>query len=233
MQAEQPEKTRIRDWKNDDKPREKLLSKGPHSLSDSELLAILIGTGTPDRNATEIARDVLKMGQNNLVELGNLTAKDLRKIRGMGMAKAAVIAAAMELGRRRGSALILEKPQLKHGRDAARYLQNELKHFRHEVFAAIYLNNAGKVMKFDMLSQGGLTGTVADPRIIIKRALEENAVSIILGHNHPSGNLRPSRADEEFTHKIKKGAEYLDIKLLDHVIVSEEGYFSFADKGLL
>ena len=233
MQAEKTEKTRIRDWKNDDKPREKLLSKGPHSLSDSELLAILIGTGTPDRNATEIARDVLKMGQNNLVELGNLTAKDLRKIRGMGMAKAAVIAAAMELGRRRDTALILERSMLKHGRDAARYLQSELKHFRHEVFAAIYLNSAGKVLKFDILSQGGLTGTVADPRIIIKKALEENAVSIILGHNHPSGNLRPSKADEEFTHKIKEGAQYLDIKLLDHIIVSEEGYYSFADKGLL
>jgi len=233
MQASTTRKTRIKDWENDAKPREKLLSKGPQELNDSELLAILIGTGTPDRNALDIARDVLKAGQNNLVQLGNMTAKELKKIRGMGLAKAAVIAAAMELGRRRESSSLLAKPILKHGGDAARYLQSQLKGFRHEVFAAIYLNNAGKVLKFDTLSHGGLTGTVADPRIILKKALEENAISIILGHNHPSGNLRPSKADEEFTEKIKEGAAYLDIRLLDHIIVSEEGYFSFADRGLL
>lgn len=233
MQVERARKTRIKDWENDAKPREKLLSRGPQALNDSELLAILIGTGTPDRNALDIARDVLKAGQNNLIQLGNMTAKELKKIRGMGMAKAAIIAAAMELGRRRDAERLLEKPLLKHGREAAKYLQSQLKSFHHEVFAAIYLNSAGKVLKFDTLSHGGLTGTVADPRVILKKALEENAISIILGHNHPSGNLRPSKADEEFTHKIKKGAGYLDIKLLDHIIVSEEGYFSFADQGLL
>jgi DNA repair protein RadC len=233
MQASKTRKFRIRDWSKDDRPREKLLSKSPQALTDSELLAILIGTGTPDRNAIDLAREILQLGKNNLISVGNLTAKQLSQIKGIGPAKAVTIAAAMELGRRRDAALILEKPLLKHGRDAATYLQLMLKDNRHEVFAAIYLNSAGKVLKFVTLSQGGLTGTVADPRVILKKALEENAISIILGHNHPSGNLRPSKADEDFTHKIKEGAQYLDIKLLDHIIVSEEGYFSFADRGLL
>lgn len=235
MQAGKPENIRIRDWKNDDKPREKLLSKGPQALSDSELLAILLRTGSPGHNATDLARAVLKMGEDSLLRLGRLTASELKRMKGMGIAKATVIAAAMELCRRwqKEEELIPGKTQLKSGQEAARYLRDKLRYLPHEVFAAIYLNNAGTVLKFDTLSHGGLTGTVADPRIILKKALEENAISIILGHNHPSGNLRPSKADEEFTNKIKKGAGYLDIKLLDHIIVSEKGYFSFADRGLL
>jgi DNA repair protein RadC len=233
MQAEKTRKYRIKNWDKDEQPREKLLSKGPRALSNTELLAVLIGTGTPDRNAVDTAREVLKLGDNNLITLGQLSATQIRQVKGMGRAKAAIISAAMELGRRRDASLLNEKKMLKHGREAAEYLQSELKHFKHEVFVAIYLNNACKVLKWEPLSQGGLTGTVADPRIILKKALEENAVNIILGHNHPSGNLRPSKADEELTHKIKEGARYLDIKLLDHIIVSEAGYFSFADQGLI
>jgi DNA repair protein RadC len=233
MQAEKTRKYRIKNWDKDEQPREKLLSKGPRALSNTELLAVLIGTGTPDRNAVDTAREVLKLGDNNLITLGQLSATQIRQVKGMGRAKAAIISAAMELGRRRDASLLNEKKMLKHGRDAAAYLQSELQHFKHEVFVAIYLNNACKVLKWEPLSQGGLTGTVADPRIILKKALEENAVNIILGHNHPSGNLRPSKADEELTHKIKEGARFLDIKLLDHIIVSEQGYFSFADSGLL
>ena len=222
----------ISKWGNDDRPREKLLSKSPEALSNAELLAILLGTGTPERNALDLARDILELSRNDLRYLGNLPMKELMKVRGIGQAKAIIIAAAMELGKRREAA-VLEKPRIKEGRDAAAYLRDKLKGHRQEVFAALYLNSAGKILHFEILSQGGLTGTVADPRIIFRKALEEDATAIIVCHNHPSGNLRPSRADEEFTRKIKEGATHLDLTLLDHIIVSEEGYFSFADKGLL
>jgi DNA repair protein RadC len=225
-------KTPIKGWAKDDRPREKLLSKSPDALSNSELLAILIRGGTPDRNAIELAKDVLTLGRNDLQRLGNLSVKELMKVKGIGQTKAITIAAAMELGKRQQAA-VLEKPRIKDGRDAAGYLRVMLKDERQEVFAALYLNNAGKVLHFSILSRGGLTGTVADPRVIFRKALEEDATSIILCHNHPSGNLQPSRADEEFTHKIKEGAKQLDLRLLDHIIVSEEGYLSFADKGLL
>ncbi|HEY4205808.1 MAG TPA: DNA repair protein RadC [Puia sp.] len=228
----QPGKTPIKGWAKDDRPREKLLSKSPEALSNSELLAIIIGVGTPERNVIELARDVLRLGRDDLRILGNLPVKELMKIKGIGQAKALTIAAALELGKRREAA-ILEKTRLKDGRDAAAYLQLMLKSQRQEVFAALYLNNAGKILHFGILSRGGLTGTIADPRIIFRKALEEDATSIILCHNHPSGNLRPSRADEELTCKIKEAAKNLDIRLLDHIIVSDEGYYSFADSGLL
>jgi len=228
-------KTSIKHWAKGDRPREKLLSKNPEALSDSELLAILISSGTPQRSAVDLAKDILKLGKNDLQRLGKLSVKEFMKIKGIGQAKAIIIAAALELGRRRQAVLSLspEKNLLKDGRAAATYLQIMLKDHRYEVLGALYLNSAGKILHFEILSQGGLTGTVADPRVIFKKALEEDAVSIILCHNHPSGNLRPSKADEEFTQKIKEGAKHLDIKLLDHIIVSEEGYFSFADNGLL
>jgi len=227
------EKRTIKDWAKDDRPREKLLSKNPYSLSDSELLAILIGSGTPDRSAVEIAKEVLQMGRDNLQELGKISVPELTKIRGIGTAKAVTIAAAMELGRRRQAALSLERPLVKDSKAVAAYLQTLLRDYHHEVFGVIYLNRAGKIKHFGIISHGGITGTIADPRLIFKKALEIEAVSIILCHNHPSGNLRPSRADEELTLKIREGAKYLDIKLLDHIIVGDEGYFSFADEGKL
>lgn len=223
----------IKAWAKDDQPREKLLSKGAAALSNSELLAILIINGTRQKSAVELAQEVLQSGKNNLLELGKLSVKDLMRIKGIGEAKAVSIVAALELGRRRQASASLEKPVVTSSADIATYLQTSLRDYRHEVFAVVFLNRANKINHFKIISEGGITGTVADPRIILKKALEEEAVSIILCHNHPSGSLRPSKADEELTYKIKEAARYFDIHVLDHLIVSDEGYYSFADEGLL
>lgn len=229
----QAQKYSIKDWAKDDRPREKLLSKSPMALSDSELLAILINNGNKEKSAVALAQEVLQLGKNNLNELGRLSIKDFMGIKGIGEAKAIAIAAALELGRRRQAANFLEKPQVKSSADIAGYLQTLLADYQHEVFAVVFLNRANKIKHFEIVSEGGITGTVADPRIILKKALQEEAVSMVLCHNHPSGNLRPSRADEELTHKIKEAARFLDIKVLDHIIVSNEGFYSFADNGML
>lgn len=229
----QAEKYSIKDWAKDERPREKLLSKTPIALSDSELLAILINNGTKNKTAVDLAKDLLRMVDNNLNELAKLSLKEFMKIKGIGEAKAITISAALELGRRRQSVKPLQKPVVKDSREVAGYLQSMLQDLRREVFAVVFLNRANKINHFEIISQGGITGTVADPRIILKKALEEEAVNIILCHNHPSGNLQPSRADEELTAKIKEAAKYFDIKVIDHIIVSDEGYFSFADEGII
>lgn len=229
----QENKHSIKQWAKDDRPREKLLLKGAENLSNSELLAILIHNGTIDKTAVDLGKEVLKLGKDNLAELGKLSVKELMKIKGIGEAKAITIAAALELGRRRQAASSLEKSVVGSSNDIAAYLRTALKDYRHEVFAVIFLNRANKINHFEIVSAGGITGTVADPRVILKKALEENAVSIILCHNHPSGSLKPSRADEELTNKIKEAAKYFDIKVIDHIIVSEDGYYSFADEGIL
>ena len=223
----------IKHWAPDDRPREKLRTKGAENLSDSELLAILIHNGTKQKSAVDLAKEVLHLGKNNLSELGRLTVKDFMKIKGIGEAKAITITAALELGRRRQAMLILNKPIVKDSKDIANYLQALLRDHHHEVFAVIFLGRSNRINHFEIVSEGGITGTVADPRIILKKALEENAVGIILCHNHPSGSLRPSRADEELTGKIKEAAKFFDIKVMDHIIVSNEGYYSFADEGIL
>lgn len=223
----------IKEWAKDDRPREKLLLNGAENLSNSELLAILIHNGTRQKSAVEVAKDVLKLGKDNLNELGKLTVKEMMKIKGIGEAKAITITAALELGRRRQAAHLLNKPLITNSTDIAQYVQTLLKDYQHEVFAVIYLNQANKINHFEIISEGGITGTVADPRIILKKALEENAVNLILCHNHPSGSLKPSRADEQLTQKIKEAARYLDIRVIDHIIVSEAGYYSFADEGIL
>ena len=223
----------IKQWAKDDRPREKLLSGGPSSLSNSELLAILIQNGTRRKTALDLARDILKLGKDNLNELGKLGLKELMTIKGIGQAKAITIAAALELGRRRQASDAIEKEVVGSSQDIARYLQNILKDYRQEVFAVVFLNRANKINHFEIISKGGITGTVADPRIILKMALEEEAVSIILCHNHPSGSLKPSRADQELTQKIREAARLLDIRVLDHIIVADDGYYSFADDGLL
>lgn len=223
----------IKQWAKDDRPREKLLLAGAENLSNSELLAILIHNGTRQKSAVDLAKEVLKLGKDNLGELGKLSVKELMKVKGIGEAKAISIAAALELGRRRQAALPLDKAVIHTSNDIARYLQTKLKDHRHEVFAVLFLNRANKVNHFEIISEGGITGTVADPRIILRRALEENAVNIILCHNHPSGSLKPSKADEQLTRKIKEAASYFDITVLDHIIVSEDGYYSFADEGML
>ncbi|MER3470078.1 MAG: hypothetical protein C4330_01780 [Chitinophagaceae bacterium] len=229
----QEQKYSIKQWAKDDRPREKLLLKGSAALSNSELIAILIATGSSNKSALDLAKDVLRLGKDNLNELGKLSVKELMKIKGIGEAKAITLVAAMELGRRRQALASREKPIVSSSNDVANYLQTLLRDYKHEVFAVLFLNRANKINHFQIISEGGITGTVADPRIILKKALEEDAVSLILCHNHPSGSLKPSRADEELTNKIKEAAKYFDIKVLDHLIVSDDGYFSFADEGIL
>jgi DNA repair protein RadC len=229
----QEQKYSIKQWAKDDRPREKLLLNGANTLSDSELLAILILNGSKERTAVDLAKDVMKLSRDNLSELGKLSIKDLMKVKGIGQAKAITISAALELGRRRQTSSPLQKKIITASHDLADYCIAKLKDYRHEVFAVVFLNRANKINHFEVISEGGITGTVADPRVILKKALEEDAVSIILCHNHPSGSLKPSRADEELTSKIKEAAKYFDIKVLDHMIVSDAGYFSFADEGLL
>lgn len=225
--------TSIKNWAADDRPREKMLNKGTAVLSNSELLAILINNGNKERSAVELAKDILKLVDDNLDELGKLSIKDLTSIKGIGQVKAITIAAALELGRRRQSSAVLEKTIVRNSNEIAAYLRIVLKDFHYEVFAVVFLNRANKINHFEIISRGGITGTVADPRLILKKALEEGATSIVLTHNHPSGNLKPSKADEEITEKIKQAAGYFDIKVLDHIIVSDEGYYSFADEGIL
>ena len=229
----QEHKYSIKQWAKDDRPREKLLLNGAENLSNSELLAILIHNGSKEKTAVDLAKEVLKLGKDNLGELGKISIKELMKIKGIGEAKAITIAAALELGRRRQAAAPLEKSVVNSSSDIARYLQTKLKDYRHEVFAVLFLNRANKINHFEIVSEGGITGTVADPRVILRKALEQDAVNIILCHNHPSGSLKPSRADEQLTTKIKEAARFLDITVMDHVIVSEDGYYSFADEGLL
>ena len=229
----QARKYSIKEWAKDDMPREKLREKGVNTLSNSELLAILINHGNKQKTAVDIAKEVLQLGKNNLGELGKLSVKELMKINGIGEAKAITIIAALELGRRRQANDALDKTQVKDSKDIARYFQSLLQDHTQEVFAVVFMNQANKINHLEIVSIGGITATIADPRIILKKALEEDAVSIILCHNHPSGNLKPSSADQQLTKKVKEAAAYFDIKLMDHIIVSNEGYFSFADEGLL
>jgi len=227
-------KQTIKNWAIDDRPREKLALKGAETLSNSELLAILINIGTPQKSAVDLAKELLDAVDNNILRLAKLSVKDLvnLKIKGLGPAKAITIAAALELGIRRSMA-DNKKETVQSSKDVALYLQAQLQYKKHEVFAVVFLNRANKINHFEVVSEGGITGTVADPRIILKKALEHDAVSIVLSHNHPSGNLKPSRQDQELTNKIKEASNYFDIKVLDHIIVSEEGYYSFADEGML
>lgn len=224
----------IKQWAEDDRPREKLLSKGADTLTNSELIAILLQNGTVQKSAVDLAKELLQAAGNNLQRLGSLSVKEMvnLKIKGLGPAKAISVAAALELGIRRAMEEN-KKHIINSSRDVANYLKSHMEYKTHEVFTVLYLNKANKVNGYETISEGGITGTVADPRIILKKALEHNATQIILCHNHPSGSLKPSRQDEEMTQRIKVAANYLDIKILDHIIVSDEGYYSFADEGIL
>ena len=225
--------TSIKNWSADDRPREKMQAKGAAALSNSELLAILINNGSKEKSALEIAKEMMALCHHNLDELGKLTINDLQKLKGIGAAKAITITAALEIGRRRQGSEFLSKTVVRTSGEIARYLKTVLKDYSYEVFAVVFLNRSNKIINFQIISTGGLTGTVADPRVILKKAIEAEACSIVLSHNHPSGSLKPSRADEELTLKIKNAASFLDIRVADHIIVSDEGYFSFADEGLL
>jgi DNA repair protein RadC len=227
-------KASIKNWAIDDRPREKLALKGPESLSNSELVAILINNGSTDKSAVDLAKELLAAVENNLQRLAKLSVKEMvnLKIKGLGPAKAITIAAALELGIRRDMA-DHKKEIILSSKDIARFLQAQLQYKMHEVFAVVFLNRSNKINHYEIISEGGITGTVADPRIILKKALQHEAVSIVLCHNHPSGSLKPSRQDQELTLKIKEAANFFDIKVLDHIIVSDEGYYSFADEGIL
>ena len=224
----------IKDWAEDDRPREKLIAKGATSLSNSELLAILINNGTVDRSAVVLAKELLSRCNNDLKQVASLSYREIvgLKVKGLGEAKAISIVAALELGLRR-NASENKKDIITKSKDIALFLQAQLAYKSHELFIAIYLNNAQKILHHEIISEGGMTGTVADPRVIIKKALAYDAVSIILCHNHPSGSLKPSKADEVLTKKISNAAILFDIKVLDHIIVSSEGYYSFADEGMI
>lgn len=223
----------IKTWAIDDRPREKLLKSSPSLLSNAELLAILINHGNREKTAIDLAREILVLSNNELQELGRLSPHDFMKIKGIGEAKAITIAAALELGRRRSGSTPLFKKSITDSREIASFLKDQLQDLGHEVFAVVFLNRANRILNYEIISQGGITGTVADPRIILKKALEQEAVSLILCHNHPSGNLRPSKADEMLTQKIKDAGLLMDIRVMDHIIVSQDGYYSFADKGIL
>ena len=225
--------TSIKNWAMDDRPREKLLHKGPVNLSDSELLAILINNGNKEKSAVDLAKEILQMGNNNLNELGKFSLQEYQRIKGIGLAKAITIAAAIELGRRRQLAPFLKKTVFRKSEDIAQFIRTSIKDYTYEVFGVVYLNRSNKVNHFEIISSGGISGTVVDTRIILKKAIEHGATSIVLCHNHPSGNLKPSKSDEELTKKIKEASKYHDIEVIDQMIVSEEGYFSFSDDGLL
>jgi len=224
---------KIKDWALEDRPREKLLYKGISSLSDAELLAILIGSGSNDKSAVDLAREILNIASNNLNRLGKLDVHDLVRLKGIGTAKAINIMAALELGRRRKSAEIMESPKIRSSNDVYSIFNPLLADLAHEEFWLLYLNRSNKILSRHKLSQGGISGTITDVRLIIKKAIELLASSIIICHNHPSGNLDPSEADTRITQKIKEAAGYFDINLLDHIIVTDNGYYSYADNGAL
>lgn len=224
---------KITEWAVEDRPREKLAIKGTSSLSDAELLAILISSGTRARSAVDLGRELLGLVNNNLNSLGKLSIADLKKIHGIGPARAVIISAAMELGRRRKLAEIPEARQIKCSKDAADIFQPILGDLNHEEFWILYLNRSNKVIEKMKLSHGGISGTVTDVRLVMKRAIECLASGIIVCHNHPSGNTNPSESDNKITRKIKEAGNLMDIQLLDHLIVTENDYYSFADNGMV
>jgi len=223
----------LKTWAVEERPREKVMANGIQFLSDSELLAILLGSGNRDMTVVELARQLLQNVNNNLHELGRQSVNDLMKTKGVGPAKAITILAAMELGRRRTGMHHIEKISVKSSRTVFDLFHPLLGDLEHEEFWLLMLNRANRVLGRYKVSQGGLAGTVIDTRIILKKALDNLATSIIVCHNHPSGNNQPSDADVKITEKLKKASEMLEIKLLDHVIIADKSYFSFADEGLI
>lgn len=223
----------IKNWNEDDRPREKLLLKGRMALSDAELIAILIRSGSRNESAVALSKKILKAANNNLNELGKFSINDLEQFKGIGEAKAISIIAAMELGRRRRLSEVVERKQISSSRSVFEYFQPIIGELPHEEFWILYLNNSNRIIKSDQLSKGGITGTLVDVRLVYKEALQVGAVSIILAHNHPSGTLKPSQSDIQLTKKLKLAGDNLDIKVLDHLIVTEKAYFSFADENLL
>lgn len=223
----------ILSWAEEDRPREKLILKGKAALSDAELIGILIGSGTRAMSAVDLSKIILNNVSNNLNELAKLSVNDLQQFKGIGEAKAIAIVSALELGRRRKESQFIQKPKITCSKDAYEIIKPELMDLSYEVFWIILLNRANQVIKKCQISAGGISGTVADPKIIFKTALEHLCSAIILVHNHPSGNLKPSAADISLTKKMKESGNLLEIPVLDHIIFTDNGYLSFADEGLL
>ena len=233
MTSKPQEFLNIKRWAEEDRPREKLLLKGRSALSDAELIAILLGTGTPSQSAVDVAKSLLRYADNDLHKLGKMSVSDFIKIKGIGTAKAVAIVSALELGRRRKETDTLESHHVTNSADAFNLLRSAMEDIRHEEFWIILLNRANRVIRKRQVSQGGVAGTIADPKIIFKLALEELASGIILAHNHPSGNLVASQADIDLTKKLQASGKMLEIQVLDHLIIAGKKYFSFADEGLM
>jgi len=223
----------IKSWAEDDRPREKLMLKGKIALSDAELIAILIGSGSRNESAVDLSKRILSSIDNNLNKLGKLSVSDLQKFKGIGDAKAISIITALELGRRRRIEDAMELPEIKSSKAIFNMMQPLIGELQHEEFWIVYLNNSNKVLHKEQLSKGGLTGTLVDVRMVFKKGIELFSTAIILCHNHPSGKLQPSQADKSITSKLKLAGETLDIKVLDHLIITENAYFSFADENLI
>ncbi len=226
-------KISIKAWAEADRPREKLLLKGKQSLTDAELIAILMGSGNRELSAVGLAQIVLQSTNQNLNELGKTTVADLKKFKGIGEAKAISIIAALELGRRRQLSDIREKTQIRSSQDAYREMAPMIQDLPHEEFWVLLLNRANRIISREKISSGGVSGTMVDAKLIFNRALAKKASSIMLFHNHPSGGLTPSQADISLTRKLKEAGKFLDTQVLDHLIISERGYYSFADEGKL
>lgn len=230
---EEYKKLNIKEWAAEDRPREKLMGKGPRSLSDAELIAILIGSGNLNETAVELSRRILSDVDNNLNELGQKSIDYLKKFNGIGEAKAIAIIAALELGKRRKEANSFQRGKITGSKDVAEIFAPLLVDLPHEEFWILLLNSGNKVIDKQMVSQGGISGTVIDVRLILKMAVEKLACSVILCHNHPSGSPEPSDADRKITDKLKQAGGVMDIPILDHIIIAKDKYYSFADEGIL
>lgn len=234
MEAYTQTRLAIKSWAEEDRPREKMLLRGKASLSEAELLAILLGSGSREESAVGLAQRILNTVDNNLHELGKRSIAELQDgFKGVGEAKAITIVAALELGRRRQLSRIRDRPQVTCSRDAFNAIAPLLADLPHEEFWILALNRANRILSREQISQGGMAGTVVDAKIVFRKALGAQACSIVLCHNHPSGNLQPSQADIDLTRKLRQAGESIDMLVLDHLIVSETGYYSFADEGLL
>jgi DNA repair protein RadC len=220
----------IKAWAEDDRPREKLMLKGREALSDAELIAILLATGTREQSALDLARSIMQNAENDLTMLARMTVRDLQKMKGIGPAKAITLAAALELGSRKKGGELKQKI-ISVSRDAYAYFGPKLEDKAYEEFHILLLNRNNRVMSSEQVSHGGISGTVVDPKRVFKTAVEQGASGIILCHNHPSGNLNPSQQDLDITRKLVAAGKLLEINVLDHIIVSIQGYYSFADEG--
>ena len=224
-------KKSIKEWAADDRPREKMIDKGKATLSNAELIAILIGSGNSEQSAVELSRSILDRVDNNLIELSNLTLDDLMQHKGIGEAKAITIMAALELGKRRRGAEAILPSEVKDSKDSFERFLPYIDDMRQEHFLVLYLNQSNHALKVECISNGGTTTVIADPKLIFKNALNLGATAIILGHNHPSGNPRPSEDDRQLTKKMIAGGKLLDINVIDHIIIGNERYYSFRDHG--